>query len=248
MTGWKHSYLGILEKYQAIRTDRPLYEIWSRLLQLTDINYLSLGWKDRAAEEYLYVSTSITQAHEYYTAGRTVSLKTKPLLMYYSFLNLTKAILYILEDKKPIEFHGLSKPELGKTILDYSTKVNDGVFLSLAKYLQSNIKVGDILTLEDFILNAIELTYSYADYFRKPSKVIEPEVEVYSDGDIYLIFKGNILKSIPNLLDKLRTNTEILSDFDVIEDDQELKLKNKISIDSEKMGNVLISSWYYLKH
>ena len=131
----KLHYIRKLEEYIFIRTDNPMKEIWERILLLGDYHYLSERWKNQTPETITTVSTNIKQAHEYYLASKNATLLTRPLLIYYCFLNLAKAFLYLMENV-PHDFHGLGQTEMSESILVVSIEIkNKGVFSSLAEYL-----------------------------------------------------------------------------------------------------------------
>jgi hypothetical protein len=193
------AYVGPYEKFTKIRSDNPIREIWDMLLKHSDINYLSKCWEEKDVDDYVYVSNSLIQAHEYYNASKVLSLKTRPLLLYYSFLNLTKAILFLIEGRRPSNYHGLCKENIEKSIeksedfLSFSAEVNNGVFYQLAELLGCRIALKSRFTLEDFFSNMIELSPIFSDYFGKKSNFICPEVIGYTNGELKISFNKEIL-------------------------------------------------------
>jgi hypothetical protein len=190
------AYLGHFEESVRIRTDNPIEEIWSLFLRYSDVNYLKKAWADRTEEEYTYVATCLKQSYEYFKASTNLTLYTKPVLLYYSFLNLTKATLYILKDVRPPDYHGLCKENLDHEItsvddlLSFSAEVNNGVFKTLAETLDTNLALGKRFILEDFFNNTIELNKDFCDYFDKKKSFLIPEVDFYHNGVINVIFNN----------------------------------------------------------
>lgn len=190
-------YIGFFEKYTYIRAENPVEKIWNILMMHSDVNYLKKYWSDRSDEDYLYTTTSIKQAYEYYLASKTLSLNTKPLLLYYSCLNLTKAALFIANDATPNgNYHGLYESKENKTkrilspndFLDFKVLSNDGIFSDLAKTLGNEIPHKTEFSMRQFLIDAIELRNAYTGYFNHNSPIIIPSIEISHHGDIEIIF------------------------------------------------------------
>jgi hypothetical protein len=207
-------------------TENPLAEIWDTFLRLTDIGYLTPRWKGRPEPEYLEVATLLAQAHEYHTASNTVTLNTKPLLIYYSFLNLTKAVLFMAMDKRPSDYHGLCKPSAGQGFLDFSIETNKGVFLSLADFLGEPVPEKRKIPMRHFISNLIELRHAYADYFQAKPSIYAPHVDVFLSGGIGVSFGADFV--LKERLMETAVYKRLLEDFDAEpKDDKGVYLKAK---------------------
>lgn len=228
-----------LENYNKILSDNPKEEIWTHLLKFCDISYLKRQFPELNLEAYEFISTSIFQAHEYYHASKSSSLRTRPLLLYYSILNLTKGIIYMRQEKKPAGYHGLSNTKF-KNILVMSAKVNNGVFMELSQLLNFHAEKDLRITFSDFCNNNIELYWDYCHYFNKEVKIIVPNVEVYMDGKIDITFNGEQCSNFNIIKDK----TDLLKDFKIIEEDKILKLTNKDNFDNKKEGILLMKNHF----
>lgn len=260
-------YMEFYEECQKVVTDSPIDEVWNKIISLGDVNYLSQRWINRKPEDYIYVSTSIKQSYEYFKASKATSMKTRPLLLYYCFLNLTKAILFMLTDYRPNkDYHGLCNEDISEEIktssdfLNFSAQINNGVFLELAKYYKWNIAKGTRITLEDFCSSAIELVRTYVDYFQKPSKFVFPKVRGRSNGNLEIIFNKELLDYIKadskEIIRKFSTEDGFLLTTDDInlkfnciinQGDDYKAFKNKaISLLKEKMSfSVFAEEVYY---
>jgi len=88
-------------------SENPLSDIWKRLLKYS---YGSNIHKETGIDDENIInsiSSSIIQAHEYFTASHDVTLNTAPLLMYYGCVNLFFGATAILTKSVPIiENHG----------------------------------------------------------------------------------------------------------------------------------------------
>src|SRR5689334_4245055 len=99
--------MGYPQNYTAHYTENPIQEIWNHLLFFADPSFLKNVWEGENISTKLisFVSTSLKQAHEYFQASQGVSLTTRPLLLYYSMLNLAKAIITIRKDTRCKKHH-----------------------------------------------------------------------------------------------------------------------------------------------
>lgn len=223
------SYLGNYRKMKTIRAENQIDGVWQKLLILSDINYLKKVWKSMEDEDYIYVSTSLKQSHDYYIASKTISMKTRPLLLYYCFLNLTKAVLYMKTDKKPSKYHGLCKENIDKRIedsndvLNFSVESNNGIFRELAEAFNYTIPVGQKYIFKDFIKNNIELYRDCIDYFGIVPLFIFPSIDGYSDNHLKITF-----------------DKRVLSYFKVSDEEITEKFKNKLAYKVESTDDKLV--------
>jgi hypothetical protein len=88
-------------------------EQWQRLLRFSYAEnigrYLASRNPDPANLDLVeYIAGCVTQAYEYFSAAKTVTLNTAPLLYYYGVINLLSAVCALLEGSRPdIQGHGL---------------------------------------------------------------------------------------------------------------------------------------------
>ena len=225
-------YIGRLEHYYRIRTENPIEEIWACWLKLTDFHYLQPKWDGADEERMTSVSTYIKQAHEYYRASKVSSLLTRPVLVYYSFLNLAKAFVFLKTDTSPSEYHGLCNFRVSDCLLDISAETNNGVFITMAKTLGQSLDIKISFALKDLVANMIEMAHAYTDYYRRKGCLVTPNVEVYADGNINVVFPANMF---PDGKDHFRQllfeRTKLAEDFEEIPiEDESITLKLKAVI------------------
>jgi hypothetical protein len=156
-------------------TEEPIKAIWHDLRFLSrpiNVERLLLReTKSKRSQELIWdkfsaqkvsneISACVRQSDEYFSASRSVSLETKPLLLYYGVLCLSKAV--ILSNNPHItisdlKFHGLyaSKKECpGEkwSLINESVCTNDGVFTSFCKSIEGiTIEKGKELMLKDLL-------------------------------------------------------------------------------------------------
>ncbi|MFW6026871.1 MAG: YaaC family protein [Candidatus Woesearchaeota archaeon] len=229
-----------LENYNKILSDNPKKEIWTHLLKNCDVSYLKRQFPELDLEAYEFISTSINQAHEYYQASKSVSLRTRPLLLYYSILNLTKGVIYIRQEKEPSGYHGLSNTELDNNIIDMSAKINNGVYMELSQLLNIKAEKGLRITFSDFCNNIIELYWDYCNYFDKDVKIVVPKVEVYMGGKIDLTFSKDQCSDF----NMIKEETNLLYDFKIINENEILKLTNKEKFNNKKECVLLMEKYF----
>ncbi|ALO17376.1 hypothetical protein L21SP5_03781 [Salinivirga cyanobacteriivorans] len=243
-------HIGHIEKSIILRTENPIEEIWSYFLRFSDFNYIKNSWTNRDDCEYIYVTICIKQSYEYYKASLGLSLNTRPLLLYYSFLNLTKATLYIAQDERPPDYHGLCKENIEKDIksiddiLDFSAEVNNGVFKKLAELLDFNINLNKRLTLADFLKNSIELNNDYSHYFKQSPSFIIPKVDSFLDGELNITFNVGFLKDDSEKINRIKTT---FKNFEFEQNEMNLIFKKKIDLNTGQPGEYDKKAWDILK-
>lgn len=133
------------------------------------------------------LSQSISQAHEYFRAADTITVKTSPLLYFYGMLSLAKALIIANNPNlflSDVMYHGLYTRPINQVLQNYSQDdtlwsveneyavTNGGVFKELTSLIHaftfndktSIIKYKDILAVDP------ELTEFYTRYYDEPSR------------------------------------------------------------------------------
>src|SRR6266849_7851840 len=98
MSGLGLKYTG---SFQSERTryhsENPLEEAWTRIAQLGSAEFVGSIFQpekpNNGDKVVTYSAVRVRQAIEFRDAARQSTLLTSPLLLYYSFLNLTRAFL-----------------------------------------------------------------------------------------------------------------------------------------------------------
>jgi hypothetical protein len=211
-------YIGSIQRAHRVRTDEPLNELWQAWSKLSDDHYLKAHWTGSNDEQRLTVSTIIRQAQEYRAASKQTSLLTRPVLVYYSALNLAKAAIWLRTDAAPPQHHGLMRPDPADEILDLAAKVNNGVFRSLADMLGRKTTIGDRFTLRDFVANLVELRDKITDYFAIAPGVVPVAPDIFMDGTIRLIIDPRSLgvESLEEAATLVKERTTLFDDFNQI--------------------------------
>ncbi len=168
---------------------------------------------------------------------------TRPVLSYYSFLNLAKAVLFLLTDNTPSDYHGLCRHQMNDCLLEVSAETNNGVFLDLADTLGGQIANRVCYTIEDFVLNTVELRDRYQDYFQREPVIIEPRIEVYLDGNIYITITPSSFLGRDRIgfIQLLSDRTSIFADFEEesgTSDQPEVRLKIRVPIPKGEINSI----------
>jgi hypothetical protein len=141
----------------------------------------------------LRISSCINQAKEYYEASKSVSILTKPLLLYYGMYSLAKALIYFRDPQINVDslrHHGLLAPKIDDKVerfLSATTELHSkGVFSHFSKYTQNNRCVIPVSETEVDYVNLIDLP-------------IEWNLRKLVDGEKLVL--RDILLSLPELFD-----------------------------------------------
>lgn len=138
---------------ERIQTDDKIREVWTHLEFFSTEDYVrnklsamhnDLEQNDLETKAFL-ISSCIKQAQEYYHAAVSVSMLTKPLLIYYGMYSLAKALIFLFNPMVSlgsISHHGLIKPRISEStekLLDAETKLcRRGIFHQLSKHALTN--------------------------------------------------------------------------------------------------------------
>ena len=198
------------------------------MLLFSDYAYLKGRWT-ADDEDLISVITNIGQAHEYYLASHTVTLMTSPLLIYYSALNLAKAVINVVNDSPSSDYHGLCKPEMTDSLLDVSVETNNGVFLELAQLAGTTIATGRRFRLEDFLVNMLDMQDDYCGYFNREPSYVWPNVKAYFSGKVEVEFSTDFLgeRNLEDFRSLLQERTHLYEDFEETEVEGQWKLESK---------------------
>jgi len=202
------------DNYATIYSESPIDDLWNSLLRFSDLHVLRNTF-NISGDNSIYASMCLRQAHEYYLTGKTASLQTRPLFIYYCFLNLAKSLICFKKGETEFNYHGLcdTKFPSGYTspssILEYSTRVNQGVFQRFAELCGDTITQGRKLTLKSFSANALEINHDISAYFQLSSYIVPVFLQ-----DAY---PASLLLDIPfagqDLINEIATNSKINDDF-----------------------------------
>jgi hypothetical protein len=154
-------------------SENPLEEVWTRVGQLGNESALDKIYRPSSTtiprDDYIkYAAIRIRQSLEFRQAFRQSTLLTSPLPLYYSFLNLTRALLVIGHDKMPKPpNHGLIYKNDTGELLNAKAEITDGTFSNYLDSQSISWKKGDKISLGEALGLIIELQSDYQPF--KPS-------------------------------------------------------------------------------
>jgi hypothetical protein len=193
-------------------SENPLEEVWTRVGQLGNESFLDKRLepftKDDLRKKHInYAAVRIRQSLEFRQAFTQSTLLTSPLPLYYSFLNLTRALLRLGSDKTPEPTHGLKFCN-HNTLLDTKAKIVKGTFSNYLDSQSIRWENGDEVSLGEALGFIIELRGDYEMFDPNFSCSQSIRVDAIRDGDIhlkFLNFKGDFSadwqKAFPDLVD-----------------------------------------------
>jgi YaaC-like Protein len=173
-----------------VESENPLEEVWSFVQRIGNNESLNRLTPDAVNDDWTkhidYASTRLIQALEFRDAADTSSLLTSPLLLYYSFLNLSRAYLAIGVEKISAGTHGLTW-QSGTSILESSAKVSKkGTFAELLNYYGLETSSSTTITLAECLARIPELKSD--SILALQSNIISVHVDAYTDGRVHLKF------------------------------------------------------------
>jgi hypothetical protein len=106
------TWIGSFQTGRRYESENPMEEVWSRIAKLGATTALRDGLCNSVEASHTdkiarYAALRIRQAVEFRQATRGSTVLTAPLTLYYSFLNLVRALLSLSTAKEPSRTHGL---------------------------------------------------------------------------------------------------------------------------------------------
>jgi len=186
-------YFGRLKSGVSFITENPLDEVWGILRrhatrELLD-TYIYTGGGLSKDEVIKYCRARFRQTCEFRETGRASTLVTKPLALYYSILNLTRAVI-VLRKENPIEGgHGLGSFEANTDLLACSVKTSKiGTFPALWQIFSDAGEMPSVITLKDCLSQIPEVMWSFNSPARGASLCTPVDLELFSAGKAILTF------------------------------------------------------------
>lgn len=253
---------------EKILTENPYEELWSYLSYFENYsncyNYIKKNHKSSTTEKRKYKASLlqyyVKQAHEYYNSSLNVSLLTKPTLLYYGALCLSRALI-LGKTGQPDNStkHGLSEfdnKEL-EEVIKFQIKINKrGTFSQFYKSIQRNTDYPSFdyifdtkWTLLDLLSMIPEIKDIYEDIYNKKSLVLK--VKRFFDEDVeYIRINDELLgkmhrDEIKNLFDTINGIKSHYLPFKHLSDSKFL-LHRKGNIDDDITQKNLMEEEYLL--
>lgn len=147
----------------------------------------------RSKKRAAVVESCIKQAREYYSAARSASIYTKPTLLYYGMVNLSKALVLIKSPQTNVDSfkHGLYRR--------YSPKVDSLLKLSCRVDLSSPSEIKELLYLANSDWYADEITVDTRSVIRSTGAVYNSQAVTI--GKVYSVRR--LFPLLPELFDIL---------------------------------------------
>ena len=193
------------DEFMVVYSETPVKEIWSRLGYFENEHnakeFLSEKNKNLTEEQLVDIakrlSFSMRSAKEYYQSATSVSLLTKPLLIFYGMVSLSKALFTATYMKRsPSTGHGLESPKdnFENSFGDLSTKVKkDGAFPQFHCCYSKQTLCDMEFTLKELLSIICEIKVEYESVYKEKSQTIrikksrrglqlvDPEFKKYGD-------------------------------------------------------------------
>jgi len=201
------------DEFMVVYSETPVKEIWARLGYFENEHnakeFLSEKNKNLTEEQLVdtakRLSFSMRSAKEYYQSAASVSLLTKPLLIFYGMVALSKALFTATYMKRsPSTGHGLESPKdnFENSFGDLSTKVKkDGTFPQFHCCYSKQTLCGMEFTLKELLSIVCELKVEFESVYKEKSQAIRIKKRRYGLQLVDPEFKkyGNISQRISSL-------------------------------------------------
>jgi hypothetical protein len=187
------------QKDNIYKSEKVIDEVWLRIERLSSSAILNDDFTTNTSEEVRqelikYISTRICQAVEFRNASREQTLLTKPLLLYYSMLNLVRAYIAMDQEKMSTTSHGLHF-NLNNEILKCSASIRKGTFLDYLELKGIELPIGTEISLKSALENIIEFKRELLECNTMQLGYIPLALSAYKDGELIatvLEYDGNL--------------------------------------------------------
>ena len=180
-----------------VETERPVDEAWRRIARLGTHDYIGelspdkpdINWERHKQ----YSIVRIHQSIEFRASAGAGSLLSRPLPLYYSFLNLIRATLSIVPEIIPKPQHGL-KQKTGSSLWECAAEIHPGTFTDLLDWLGVPWKKGTTLSLKQCLSRTPEVSRSFASPKRGKPNVCPVTVRSRTSGEVKFLLDPDLIE------------------------------------------------------
>jgi len=189
--------IGSFQEGKVVRCEDPTEQAWLFLRLNGSPQFLAERFRTDCSEtERLrlirYATARVRQAHEFRMSSIDLSLLTRPLLLYYSALNLMRALLVLKWEVESPRAHGL-KFIGAANLMEARAELQNGTFREYITRCAPGIDDSPLsISLEDALNRIPELASDYAYAFDRHTDVYRVTVEAFHDGYILLNFPNSL--------------------------------------------------------
>lgn len=176
-------------------SEEPRAQAWAHVARLATADHVAELYKPATGSEEArkipeYATARIRQAIEFREAAQSATLLTRPLPLYYSFMNLTRGFLALREDKISRRNHGV-RFRGASDILDAAVTFEDrGTCREFLNCYQWPHGGDQQVTLRECLSEIVEVHGIFDSPRRGMSRVIPVKVEAMMSGPVTLEFVG----------------------------------------------------------
>lgn len=182
------SYFGSFQDGHAVPSEDPLETTWSYINRAASTDFL-YNYCKPGSSSISYAAVRLRQAVEFRNSSRATTLLTKPLLLYYSALNLFRAGIAVATGAHPTPAHGLRHVK-SKDLLGHRATATNGTFRDLLSSLGSAASPSS-LSLDDCLSMIPELGDVYSAVTGRPTRAIP--VHVHYSRVLHLTFDEHFI-------------------------------------------------------
>ncbi len=183
--------VGSFQRGRVIEASDPLSEVWRRIERAGTIDNLRrvIANKGRAPDTAEVASLRLQQAVEFRSSARSASLLTKPLLLYYSSLNLVRAVSLAYTGDAGAPSHGLSFTAGADILSCQAVTLKKGTFPKFASDIGvEDLAPGACFSLRDILASVPELLDDFPLLACGESSIVRVAVHAFINADTKLRF------------------------------------------------------------
>jgi hypothetical protein len=256
-------HIGSFQYPHVIESENPLEEVWSWIARYGTRDYIKnhLHPEKSDIDWNLHIDYAIIRAKqsvEFRNSARNSTLLTKPLTLYYSFLNLTRAFLALGPEIIPASYHGLTFIK-GDDLFSSGARLVKGTFTDYLSAFGFQWEKKSIISLRDSLAKIIEIRQDFVSLKKFDSFVMPVRVGAITGGPIYLDllsryegFPLNWETEFPSLKEKCEINEDgqgfIINDKSICENHKTISNYLHGILHHDLIYNPMDSPWYIIRN
>jgi len=256
-------HIGSFQYPHRFESENPLEEVWSRVARFGAIDYIMNNLNpekiDIDWDNYVnYAIIRVKQAVEFRESAQNATLLTKPLALYYSFLNLTRGFLALGPEIMPSSAHGLQFIK-GDSLFSSSAKLTKGTFTEYLSAFGFNWEKETKISLEEAFARIVEIHQDFISLKQYNSFVFPVRVQTKTGGPVYIDpisphkeFPENWDRDFPSLKEKCSLEEDdqefVVDDKDVCENRDSISKFLHENLLNDLIYNSFDSPWYLIRN
>lgn len=224
-------YVGSFQSGTRLQSENPLEEVWAYVDRLSSSEFIKSVWSAQTPQDVerlaKYSALRVRQAVQFRNSSRHGDILTAPLTLYYSFLNLMRAVYCMRTDRPPASRHGLQFVA-GRDLLSSSSTLCSGTFRDYLSFVAGGREPAPLsISLREALAHIAEIRGDFCVFAddQSASSMIAVQVQAEINGAIKIHFPN----TLPNFASTWETEFPTLKGVCALDGDFTLRVTSGAS-------------------